>query len=239
VRGDATVILSGEGADELFAGYLGSRGLGLDEIVRTGQITRFPWAPYWEVVAGLLSADFRRACGSESLVAERLDASLARAATGDVLNRALYLYCRHFLTELLEIHDRTSLAFGVEGRMPFLDHRFVEEFFPIPSHMKHRQGEAKHLLKRAIRTLVPDAVIQRKKTHMPIPRDPRSVFRQLDWARSLLFDAESRTAHYYDLGRMDDFLGRRNGFADVDMVAVWQITLYLVTLELHHRVFRL
>jgi asparagine synthase (glutamine-hydrolysing) len=239
VRDDATVILSGEGADELFAGYMGSRGLGLDGIVRTGEITRFPWAPYWEVADRLLSAEFRRACGAESLVADRLRASLARAATGDLLNQALYLYCRHFLTELLEIHDRTSLAFGVEGRMPFLDHRFVEEFFPLPSDLKYRHGEAKHLLKRAIRGLVPEEVIHRKKTHMPIPRDPQSVYRQIEWARSLVSGPGSRTAHYYDLPRMEDFLAHRNEFADVDMVAVWQITLYLITLELQHRVFRL
>lgn len=239
VRDHATVILSGEGADELFAGYVGSRGLGLDDVLSAGKITRFPWAPYWEVMSSLLSRDFKIACRPESIFADRLAASLARAETDDLLNQALYLYCKHFLVELLEIHDRTSLAFGVEGRMPFLDHRFVEVFFPMPSHLKYRQGVAKYLLKRAIRTLVPDEVIHRKKTHMPIPRDPQSMFRQIEWARNLLFSPQSRTASYYDLKRTDDFLQRRNQFAEVDMVAVWQITLYLITIELHHRVFHL
>ena len=56
IKEHATVVITGEGADELFAGYVGSRGLGLDEVVATGRITRLPWAAYWEDTARLFSA---------------------------------------------------------------------------------------------------------------------------------------------------------------------------------------
>src|SRR5262249_46436379 len=55
----ATVVITGEGADELFAGYVGERGLGLDEVAQTGVINRFPWAAYWEVTERLLSRDVK------------------------------------------------------------------------------------------------------------------------------------------------------------------------------------
>jgi asparagine synthase (glutamine-hydrolysing) len=234
-----TVVQSGEGADELFAGYVGSRGLGLDEVVATGEIRGFPWAPDWEVTARLFSEDVRRELRPEEIVSQRLAEALAGADTPDVLNRALYLYCKHFLLELIEIHDRTSLAFGVEGRLPFLDHRFVELFFPMPSHLKYRDGQTKYVFKEAISGFVPDEVITRTKTHMPIPRDPRSVFEQLDMVRDLVLSEGARTASYFDPGRVRDLLERRGGFESVDMVTLWQITMYLITLELNHRVFGL
>ncbi len=234
-----TVVQSGEGADELFAGYVGSRGLGLDEVLSAGEIGGFPWAPNREVIARLFSDDFRRALRPEEIFAQRLTEALAAADSPDLLNRALYLYCKHFLLELIEIHDRTALAFGVEGRLPYLDHRFVELFFPMPSHLKYRDGQTKYLFKQAITGFVPDEVITRSKTHMPIPRDPQSVFDQLDMVRDLVLSDGARTASYFDPGRVRDLLERRGGFESVDMVTLWQITMYLITLELNHRVFGL
>jgi asparagine synthase (glutamine-hydrolysing) len=234
-----TVVHSGEGADELFAGYVGSRGLGLDEILADGEIRSLPWAPHWAVTARLFSEDFRRELRPEEIFSHRLGDALAAADAPDLLNRALYLYCKHFLLELIEIHDRTSLAFGVEGRLPYLDHRFVELFFPMPSHLKYRDGETKYVFKKAIRGFVPDEVITRSKTHMPIPRDPQSVLGQLDMVRELVLSGQARTAPYFDAGRLRDLLERRGPFESVDMVALWQITMYLITLELNHRVFGL
>jgi asparagine synthase (glutamine-hydrolysing) len=234
-----TVVQSGEGADELFAGYVGSRGLGLDEVLAAGEIQGFPWAPDWSVTARLFSDDLRKELEPEEMVSQRLADALAAADTADLLNRALYLYCKHFLLELIEIHDRTSLAFGVEGRLPYLDHRFVELFFPMPSHLKYRDGQTKYVFKKAISGFVPEDVITRNKTHMPIPRDPRSVFEQLDLVRELVLSDEARTAAYFDGGRVRDLLERRGGFESVDMVTLWQITMYLITLELNHRVFGL
>ena len=239
MKDHVTVVLSGEGADELFAGYVGSRGLGLDEVLASGAIRSLPWAPNWHVTSRLFSADFRAEVRPEEVFAQRLSDSLARAETNDLLNRALYLYCKHFLRELIEIHDHTSLAFGVEGRLPFLDHRFVEVFFPMPSRLKVRDGETKYLFKRVVGDLIPPEVIHRRKTHMPIPRDPVSVGGQMRLARELLLASDARTASYYDRGRLRDFLDHAGGFHDVDMVAVWQISMYLITLELNHRVFGL
>ena len=235
---DVTVVLSGEGADELFGGYVGSRGLGLDEVLRTGVIDRLPWAPSWEVAASLLSDEFRSSVAPDDLVASRLAESLAATDGAEPLNRALYLYVKHFLRELIEIHDRTSLAFGLEGRLPFLDHRFVERYFPTPVRLKvDSDGRTKVLFKEAIAGLVPRRVIERPKSHMPIPRDPRTLRRQLDLVTELVLAEGSRTAPYYDRGRVAALLAREAPYAGVDGAALWQITMQLITLEIHHRVF--
>jgi asparagine synthase (glutamine-hydrolysing) len=239
VKDHATVILTGEGADELFAGYVGSSGLGLDDIMATGEVRFFPWAPHWRESLALFSDDFRAAHRPQEVFESRLADSLAAAQTDDLLNRALYLYANHFLTELIELHDRTSLAFGVETRLPFMDHRFIDLVAPMPSDLKWRDGETKYLFKRAVEGLLPPEILHRKKAHMPIPRDPVSLLRQVQLTRELVLAPGARTRAYYDAARVDDFLERRNAFAEVGMVTVWQVSLYLITLELHHRVFGL
>ena len=239
LKDHATVVITGEGADELFAGYVGERGLGLDEVVQTGTIARFPWAAYWEVTERLFSDDVRSAISPAALVRDRLDDALPAARGGDVLNQALYLYTKYFLLELLELHDRTSLAWGVEARLPFLDHRLVDLLTPMPSDLKARNGQTKYVFKQVVKDLLPSEVINRKKTPMPVPRDPDTLLNHLRITREVLSGSDSRSAGWYDMGRVNDFLDRRNEFAAVDSLCVWKVSMYLLTLELLHRSFRL
>lgn len=236
---DATVVLCGEGADELLAGYVGSRGLGLDHILQEGKIRFFPWAPSWQVMRRLLSPETIAAWRPEERYADSLASVLAEFPAPDLLNQALLLYLRYFLLELLEIHDRTGLAFGVEARPPFLDHRVVELLAPLPARYKVHNGAGKALLKRKLQAFLPQAILTRRKTHMPIPRDPRSVYRQIALARELLLGPDSRSRRYFDQQQLADFLAGHHSFAAVPFVAIWQITMYLITLEYLHRVYRL
>ncbi len=239
LKDHATVVITGEGADELFAGYVGERGLGLDEIVSSGAITELPWAAYWKVTSLLFNDDFARKVRPEEIFHQRLSDALAQMDGGDPLNRGLYLYTKYFLLELLELHDRTSLAFGVEARLPFLDHRFVELTCPMPSSMKVKNGRTKHIFKDAVSHLLPSMIIDRKKTPMPIPRDPETLLRQTRLTREMICDPNSRTAAYYDLRRVNDFLDRRAEFEGIDALSIWKVSMYLITLELLHRIYSL
>jgi asparagine synthase (glutamine-hydrolysing) len=239
LRTHATVVLCGEGADELLAGYVGSPGLGLDDVLRDGEVRGFPWAPYWAVTLRLLAPDVAKAWRPRERHAAAVAAALAEFPTTDVLNRALLLYLRYFLLELLEFHDRTSLAFGVEARPPFLDHRLVELLAPLPSALKVRNNASKALFRELLKGYLPDAVLTRTKSHMPIPRDPRSIRRQVALTRQLVLGPETRSRRFFDPAKLEDFLALRGEFEGVPMLAVWQITMYLITLELLHRAFDL
>jgi asparagine synthase (glutamine-hydrolysing) len=234
----ATVVLCGEGADELLAGYVGSRGLGLDEVFRDGVIRYFPWAPSWQMALRLISPDLLTKWQPERRYAAALDTALAERPGSDPLNQALLLYLRYFLLELLEFQDRTGLAFGLEARPPFLDHRLVELLVPLPAALKVENGQGKALFKRMLAGFLPPAIVHRRKTHMPIPRDPASVFRQVTLAKELLLAPEAHSVQYLDRRQLADFLHRRHAFENVSMLATWQITLYLTTLELWHRVYQ-
>ncbi len=74
------------------------------------------------------------------------------------------------LPELLLMRvDKMSMGVSLEARVPFLDHKFVELAMSIPESVKTRNGELKHILKKAVRGLIPDELIDRKKQGFGVP----------------------------------------------------------------------
>lgn len=71
----------------------------------------------------------------------------------------------HFLTKL----DRVSMAHGVEGRTPFLDHKLVEKVFSIDPYLRHKSGITKDLLKKVAKPCLPENIINRKKKGFSSP----------------------------------------------------------------------
>jgi asparagine synthase (glutamine-hydrolysing) len=83
-----------------------------------------------------------------------------------------YLDLNLRLPELLLMRvDKMAMGVGVEGRVPFLDHKFVELALSIPQAMKTRGGISKYLLKKAVRGIIPDELINRKKQGFGIPQE--------------------------------------------------------------------
>ena len=91
------------------------------------------------------------------------------------------------LSALLRFEDRNSMAFGVEARVPFLDHRVVEYVFALPADFRIRDGWTKWLLREAMRVTLPDAVAWR--------RDKKGfVTPEIQWLRA----AEHRIAGMFE-----------------------------------------
>jgi len=62
----------------------------------------------------------------------------------------------------LRYEDRNSMAFSIESRVPFLDHRFVEFVLSLPDEWKFRNGWSKYVQRRALEGLLPHEVVWRK-----------------------------------------------------------------------------
>ena len=74
------------------------------------------------------------------------------------------------LPELLLMRvDKMSMGVSLEGRVPFLDHKFVELAMSIPESVKTKNGNLKHILKKSVRGLIPDELIDRKKQGFGVP----------------------------------------------------------------------
>jgi len=86
------------------------------------------------------------------------------------LNWMSYLDISLRLPELLLMRvDKMSMGVSLEGRVPFLDHKFVELAMSIPTSIKTKNKENKYILKKSVRGLIPDKIIDRKKQGFGVP----------------------------------------------------------------------
>ena len=82
----------------------------------------------------------------------------------EYLNNVLYQFTfLNNLPALLRYEDRNSMAFSVESRVPFLDHRLVEFVFSLPSHFKMHHGYTKHIMREAMTGVIPEKIRQRAR----------------------------------------------------------------------------
>jgi asparagine synthase (glutamine-hydrolysing) len=86
------------------------------------------------------------------------------------LNWMTYLDLNFRLPELLLMRiDKMSMGVSLEGRVPFLDHKFVELAMSIPQSIKIKNGALKYILRKAVRGLIPEELIDRKKQGFGVP----------------------------------------------------------------------
>ncbi len=96
--------------------------------------------------------------------------ALQRFGQDDFLNRQLYADLSLYLADdILVKVDRMSMATSLETRAPFLDADVMELAFSMPGHLKVRDGERKWILKRALRSVLPDRILTRRKEGFSIP----------------------------------------------------------------------
>lgn len=86
------------------------------------------------------------------------------------LNWMTYIDLNMRLPELLLMRvDKMSMGVSLEGRVPFLDHKFVELAMGIPESVKTKNGTLKYILKKSVRGLIPDELVDRKKQGFGVP----------------------------------------------------------------------
>ena len=193
-REHVKVILSGEGADELFGGYptyLGHKFADRWQRVPRPFRSLAGWAAdRWPSSTGKMTLEYmlkQFLAASERPATERhlawlgavaieegviaeLDAKLDGFPQDDPLNRMLWLdFLTYLPDDLLVKVDRATMLASVEARAPFLDREVMELVLPVPSRFKVRGLRTKAILKEAARGLVPDRVIDRRKRGLSVP----------------------------------------------------------------------
>lgn len=256
-REHVRVVLSGEGGDELFAGYPKYR------LARLAERTTVLPARLRSGLAGPVE----RRLGGHS----RARTALRAVAAGDVpeqhstwfapftaaerrgllgtappperraaptigvdpVDRMLRHDLRHWLPDnLLERGDRMSMAASLELRPPLLDHHLVELAFRLPTSVKLRSGSTKWVVKEVARRFLPDDVIDRRKVGFRVPLD--SWFRAglRDTARDRLTGADSWVGQTLDRSRVCELVDRHERGANEE-IRIWT----LLCLEMWHECF--
>lgn len=194
IKKGVTVGLSGESADEIFGGY---PWFHREESLRT---ENFPWLTNLGERIKILDPDLIKKIRPLEYVAARYRQTLAEVPELkgeeplEARRRELfYLNLIWFLATLLDRKDRMSMACGLEIRVPFCDHRLVEYVWNIPWVMKTCDGLGKGILRRALRGILPQEVLARKKSPYPKTHNPsyfhavkQKLFRRLEQSTSPL-----------------------------------------------------
>jgi asparagine synthase (glutamine-hydrolysing) len=138
---------------------------------------------------------------SYSVVRSDLDRLLASRPDADQLLRMSYQELKLRLPELLLMRvDKMTMATSVEARVPYLDHKLVEFAMAIPSHLKYRDGETKYILKRALKGVIPERVLNREKKGFGVPLNEWMLGSFGNSIESAVFNSALRRRGLFDYG---------------------------------------
>ena len=230
------VVLTGEGADELFGGYIGYRldlercggngGYDVADMLEAEMRSRlwgdpdfFYEKPYYAL------GEVKQALYARPLAARHADFDCLAQPPVDVasLNGRNIFHKRSYVDfklrmadHLLADHgDRVAFANGVEARYPFLDVDVIECARRIPPRLMLEGGREKALLKTLARRYLPDSIVDRKKFSFVAPASPALLELELPWVEDLLSAERIRRQGYFNVETVERLKAqyRRPNFA--------------------------
>lgn len=192
IKKGATVAISGEAADEIFGGYPWFHRQDALEA------DTFPWALKVKDRTSVLSSEAAAFINPEVYARNRYQQALAEVPHlkgEDEKQRRMreisYLNVTRFMPTLLDRKDRMSMASGLEVRVPYCDHRLVQYVWNIPWEIKTAGDREKGILRKALKGILPDDVLFRKKSPYPKTHNPNYMNAVRTELREILHDPSS------------------------------------------------
>ena len=223
------VVQSGQGADEVFAGYHWySPMMNSDD----------PVSDYQRV---FFDRDHEEYCRAVSPELANGDASTAfitshfTAADADLaIDKALHLDTTVMLVEdPVKRVDNMTMAWGLEARVPFLDHELVELAARIPAEHKVAGG-GKHVLKEMARSVIPWDVIDRPKGYFPVPELKYLSGRSLEFVKDTLSNRAARERGLFRAEYIDELIDEpQEHMTPLRGSKLWQVALLEAWLQRH------
>ncbi|KIF80430.1 N-acetylglutaminylglutamine amidotransferase [Noviherbaspirillum autotrophicum] len=226
------VVQSGQGADEVFGGYhwypplmqITDPAAGVDA--------------YRQVFFDRTHQDMENLLAPHMLLEDTsghfLESHFAKPGANSVIDRALRLDTTVMLVEdPVKRVDNMTMAFGLEARVPFLDHELVELAARIPARHKIAHG-GKYVLKEAARAVIPAEVIDRPKGYFPVPalKYLRGSF--LEFVRGTLDSTAARTRGLFRRDAIDRMLESPDSYiTPLRGSTLWQMALLEAWLQAH------
>jgi asparagine synthase (glutamine-hydrolysing) len=231
-KNNVKVLLDGQGADEVLAGYhnyipafltsffrkgkllQGYRHL--RAMNRTGVLTATHPASILtlRMIRGVLGLNFFRQSALNPLLNSEYRCDRVPVAAG--FQNLLFQDIYGSLQSLLRHDDRNSMAFSVESRTPFLDYRLVELFLQMPGGYKFRDGWTKPFLREAMSGLMPDAVRLRVDKKGFVTPESAWYRSNIGRIRSELLSPHSLLQLWIDRAKLTSFLQK-------DSPAIWRL----------------
>jgi asparagine synthase (glutamine-hydrolysing) len=224
------VVQSGQGADEVFGGYFWYPRMDAEHGPPLARFRRHYFDrdhdEYLETVADRYRGDDHTA----ALVASRLSEPSADSFMDQVLR---FDVTTLVVDDPVKRVDNMTMAWGLEARVPFLDHEVVELAASMPPELKLRGG-GKWVLRAIARGLVPDVVIDRPKGYFPVPalKYVRGAF--LTFMRGVLRSDACKRRGLFNPAYVDRLLESPEAyFTRIQGSKLWHLALLEYWLQLH------
>jgi asparagine synthase (glutamine-hydrolysing) len=268
-REHVTVALTGDGGDELFAGYERFAAARLAEVYRRmpqivqsilarlinglpestrydGFVRRarrfaesapFPLAERYLGWVGIFDTDFIRELLSNGVdldIVNHFQGYFQNVTEADPIGQLLYVNTKTYLPgDLLVKTDRMSMANSLEARCPLLDQELLEFAACIPTDLKLRRLITKYILKKAMKGLVPQEIIRRKKHGFGVPVGRWFRTDLKDHVRAVLLSSEALRRRYFNGSAIRRLVVEHQSGKRDHGHKLWT----LLTFEIWHRIF--
>jgi asparagine synthase (glutamine-hydrolysing) len=133
--------------------------------------------------------------------------------TSSYFNKMTHFDMHGSLPGLLQVEDRVSMAVSIESRVPLLDRRIVDLISRMPAGMKFKGGEMKYLLKRSIKDIMPEQIMNRKdKMGFPVPLHIWSKNKAKDFILDTLLSKNAKERNIIDTKYVEKMIGSEQPF---------------------------
>lgn len=226
------VVQSGQGADEILGGYHWYPPLA--QVGRDQALDTYARAFLDRDAAGLARVLDPAWLAPGDPAREFVAAHLARAGAETAVDAGLRIDTQIMLTDdPVKRVDNMTMAHGLEARVPFLDHEFVELAATCPPELKLAQG-GKGVLKEIGRRVLPHEVIDRPKGYFPVPGLTHLEGKLLDRVRDALSAPEARRRGLYRADYVNALLDDPNAeLTPLNGNKLWQLGLLEMWLQSH------
>jgi len=223
------VVQSGQGADEIFGGYHW-----YPPLLSTNDAV----ADYARVFFDRDFDDYKAAIApdlvQEDYARQFVEQHFAQARAERPVDKALHIDTTVMLVDdPVKRVDNMTMAWGLEARVPFLDHELVELAARIPAEHKVCEG-GKHVLKEASRKVIPNEVIDRPKGYFPVPALKYLQGDTLEYVRAVLDSSKARNRGIF----RDDYVAKlldspESNITPLGGSKLWQVALLESWLQTH------
>jgi asparagine synthase (glutamine-hydrolysing) len=224
------VVQSGQGADEILAGYDWYPPLA--NIAREQTTDAYAKVFFDRDHSDVVSIFSPEYCLAEDVSRKLVQAHQAAPGADTAVDAALRLDTEVMLVDdPVKRVDTMTMAWGLEARVPFLDHDFVELAATCPPELKLSSG-GKGVLKDASRSLLPAEVIDRTKGYFPVPGIRHLEGPVLDLARDALTNSAARARGLYRRETLNALLNAPNdGRTTLGANSLWQLAVLEMWLQ--------
>lgn len=240
VSQDVKVVMSGQGADEVFGGYfwynkMAEAAQGLDTSLPENALKAF--APYY---FDRSHAEWLEVINPEyhidDVTSSYIGDSLTEEGADTFLDQVLRLDTTTLIVDdPVKRVDNMTMAWGLEARVPFLDHKLLEVAMAAPTELKLK-NDGKHILKEIGRGIVPDEIIDRPKVAFPMPalKYVRGEF--FEFMKSLLTSPQALKRGIFNQDKLQTLLANPEApeaFTAIQGSKLWHAALLEFWLQKH------